>query len=240
MKISLFSSLIIVCALTTLASAATVQLTAVADTDVRMAAEDYAHSTRTGMWVSSVSTNAMKGYMRFELPTDIDYVTSATLTLTRQVAGAWSPTYDIYGLDDDLIENDWLEINSARNPGEPYTRGLTWNNAPANDKTTANSFLAADSSMLSSFAVVGYNHGGSAGDTYSISGANLVNFLDVDSDGNVTFMIARNSGESTSLDVFGTKETGTAAMLSLTYEPVPEPISLALLGLGGLLIRRKK
>ena len=232
--------LLIITALAGISSAASVQLGAVADTDIRQVAPDYGLSNRSGMWVSSVSDNGIKGYMRFELPTDIDYVTSATLTLSRDIAGAWNSTYDIYGLDDDVTANDWEEINSARNPGDPYTMGLTWNNAPGNDTASETTFDPAESSMLGDFQVVGYNYGGTAGDTYSISGASLLNFLNGDTDENVTFMISRHSGESTSLDIFGVRETEAAATLTLEYVAVPEPATLALIGLGGLFIRKKR
>jgi hypothetical protein len=221
-------------------SAVTVDIGAAADTDIRQIAPDYGLSNRSGMWTSSVTGNSIKGYMRFELPTDIDYIVSASLTLTRHAAGAWNFTYDIYGLDDDVAENDWQEINSARNPGDPYTLGLTWNNAPGNDTSSATSFDPAESSMLGSFMVLGSTYGGAAGETYSVSTVNVANFLETDSDGNVTFMIARNSGESTSLDVFGTRETSTPAVLSIEYVAVPEPLTIALLGVGGIFIRIRK
>ncbi|MFI4910937.1 MAG: hypothetical protein ACIAQZ_04650 [Sedimentisphaeraceae bacterium JB056] len=196
----------------------TVTLSAVADTDIRMAAPDYAHSTRTGMWVSSQSTNGMKGYARFTLPTDIGSVVSSTITYNRTVAaGAWNSTYDIYVLNDNAVGNDWPSANSARNPGDPYTMGLTWNNAPGNDTTSSILFDTATTSMLGDFTVVGTSYGGTVGDSYSLSNTALNDAISADTDGAITLMISRHFGESSSMDVFGVVETGAPATLSITY-----------------------
>ncbi len=198
----------------------TISLNAVADTDIRYIAPDYAKANRAGIWVSSVTNNAIKGYARFELPTDIGTVLSATITYHRTVnAGAWNSTYDVYGLNNNVLGNDWPELSPGAIPGKDYTFGLTWNNAPGNDTASFVAFDLEKSTMLGAFQVLGTTYGGVKGDSYSVSTAAVKNFLNDDTDGAVTFMISRHFGESTSLDVFGAKETGAPATLSITYVP---------------------
>ncbi len=109
-----------------------------ADTDIRTAAPDYAKANRTEHFIVNASTtNAAKAYLKFELPADFQSATDAELTLTRAVTGAWSFEYWLYALKDNAVGNDWPELSPGANAGNPYTTGMTWNNAPGNNPADA-------------------------------------------------------------------------------------------------------
>jgi hypothetical protein len=117
------------------------------------------------------------------------------------------------------IGNDWLE----KNPGAlqlPYTYldGMTWNSAPGNDPNSAVDFVPNLVQSLTTFQSSGANYGGSAGDVYEISSDSIIEFLNADTDGSVTFMLSRN-GSSTSYDTFAAKENTAyqAPVLLLSY-----------------------
>lgn len=71
---------------------------------------------------------------------------------------------------------------------------------------------------------------------YSFSSAALDAFINADTNGYVTLLIVRGQASTSSNQArFQVKETGTGASLV-----VPEPMSMALLGLGGLIALRKR
>ena len=161
----------------------------------------------------TVVTNA-KAYVRFKLPSGFDAALTATFTVTRAVVGVWAPTYNISVLNDGVSnETDWVELD-----GEG---GMSWNNAPGNNLTSAYEFT--NSTWVGSFQVSKVIDGGYVGDSYSVGGENLINVLNADSNGYVTFMIGRD-GVSTSSDLWASSEHPTnswAPMLTLKYAGVP-------------------
>jgi hypothetical protein len=212
-------------------NAATVTLTPDADADVRMDAPDYGLGSRDQLYFNTDSNTGkyFKVYMRFELPADFGYAESAQLSLVRSTLGAWNFTYNLHGLKDDVSGQNWVESN-----------GLTWNNAPANDTSSSFAFTQDATGVLDTFSVVGSNNEGTVGGTHTFSSGDLITFLNSDTDGIINLMMSR-AGESSSLEAFASKENGTyaAPQLELTYV-VPEPVSIALLGFGALVLRRKK
>lgn len=203
-------------------AATTVTLTPTADTDIREIVPDYAKSDRNVMLIKSSPGDSAKGYIKYTLPLDTGTITSAEFKITRSSAGPWNYTYDVFGMKDAAIGNDWPELSPGDIPGQPYTSGLTWNNAPANDQGSMGGFDSNDvTASLGTFTFIGTNNGGSAGGTETMSSQDLVDFLNADSDRTVTLMIGRQ-GTSTSADLFATKEHTTldAPSLVITYEPL--------------------
>lgn len=75
------------------------------------------------------------------------------------------------------------------------------------------------------------------GELYTFSGAALDAFLNADTNGQITFLIARGDPSTSSNQArFQVREVGTGAYLDV----IPEPATMALLGLGGLFVIRRK
>ncbi len=199
----------------------TVTITAAADTDIRQAVPDYCKSNRD-IWLAKNNTNdGIKSYFKFKLPADVESVLQAQFETTRKLAGAWNYEYNIHGLNDDVVGNDWPELSPGNIPGEPYTSGLTWNNAPGNDPNTTFGFNSDATDILATFSVIGYNNGGVAGGTYTASSAALADFLNTDTDSVVTLMVGR-PGFSSSVDLFYSKDQteDEPPKLTITYTPL--------------------
>ena len=157
-------------------------------------------------------TNCAKAYIRYKLPADFGSAVSATFTITRTAVGAWGWPHDVSGLDDGISgELDWVEQDGS---------GMNWNDAPGNLTNSPNAFT--DSVAVGSFTTTKTANGGVVGDSWSITGTALVDFLNADANGYVTLMIGR-SGISTSFDTFSSKENtnNAAPTLSLEYLIVP-------------------
>lgn len=198
----------------------TVTLTPAADTDIRQAAPDYCKSNRD-IWLAKNNTNdGIKTYIKFQLPDDVDTVLSAEFQTTRKIAGAWNFVYNIHGMNDNAVGNDWPEISPGNIPGLPYTSGLTWNNAPVNDANSTYGFTSDATGVLAAFTVIGSNNGGTPGDTYTASSPALADFLNTDTDSVVTLLIGR-PGFSSSADQFYTKDQAVSEppKLVITYVP---------------------
>ena len=139
--------------------------------------------------------------MRFDLSTirNINEVKWASLSLNGHGminANFWT---DIWGLNDDVSGQDWDEAN------------ITHNNAPGNaanndldgGETTQ---LAASCYLANSLENTG---------TMEYSNTNIVNFIQNDTDGLVTFIIRRTSGDATGNAGFSSREAGFAPVLKL-------------------------
>lgn len=221
------------------ANATVVTLTPDADGDIR--SKDLADNgyNRNVLWVANEgsdpsTTRSGKGYIRFALPGNIDTVASATLDLSLAVARNSEKTYNFYVLNDGVAyETNWKEWNSE-NTGNADA-GLTWNNAPANDKGSPTAFTS-DAASLGSLIK------GASATNITFNAASLATAVENDSNGFITIMLSVNNVTSSS-DQFASKENTDYAVpsLQLDYTPVPEPATLGLFGLfaiGLLLFRR--
>jgi hypothetical protein len=156
-------------------------------------------------------------YLRFQLPNDIDTVNSATITLYK-VDTNTIKTVELHGLTNESLDN-WVETS------------ITFNAAPAGTAFTTRQPDGADSDLLS-------NQGISSGANATVvlnNSANMVNFLNGDTNGLVTFILS-DADNSFAYSEFATKENVSvgafAPTLNLDYNPIPEPASFATIGLG--------
>lgn len=172
--------------------------------------------------------NNRKGYIRFDLTSITDPIVDASLGLIYAWRSGDRPanpsTYYVYGLIDGHPGENWNEST------------ITWNNAPANDRNSAGGFLAAETIFLGSYELS--FPGTEAGDEILFTSNELVSFLQNDTDGLVTLMLTRQQ-RNFSIESFASKESAlwSAPTLSVT---VPEPATIAILSLGGLLLRRRR
>ncbi len=211
--------------------ATVVTLDAVADSHVASNSADYNYGTETGLSVYNKSTNTgCKAYMRFELPADFGTATSATMRIVVSYQGKpWNSSYNVYGLNDTASGQDWGETT------------ITWNNAPAND-TSSSSDFTSDATNVGSFGVTGYKHVNEVGAAKTVSTAELLSFINADTDRAVTLMINDINTYNAS-NAFASRENTTyaAPQLVMDYTPIPEPATIGLLTLGfGFLYRRRK
>ena len=141
-----------------------------------------------------------------------------------QVEVASSSTTQIYGLKHASSGQNWIESGAG---------SITFDNAPANDISGA--FFTSDATgVLTSVSsapigVVNFS-----------STTALVDFINNDTDGLITLMVAQASPLDSFRFASGETSVGIEPTLELTY--IPEPASVLLLGLGGvmLLARRRR
>ena len=189
---------------------------------------------------------ARKPYLRFDLSgLPAGEITDASLSLYISANNSGgSPlnpapaayTISVYGLADGVGEN-WVEGNGGtdNNPANE----IVWTNAPGNLTTSGINFNA-DATLL---GILNIANTDATGSTVTFNATpELLTFLNADTDNLVTLMLARSEAGSPNLN-FASKEFTPGDLsdeptLNLTI--VPEPGSLALLGLGGLLIARRR
>lgn len=133
------------------------------------------------------------GYWRFDLADVVGDVDAATLSFTFTGAGgssAANSTYQVYGLVDGHPGEAWDEAS------------VTWNNAPANDTGSGTALLAGEATLLGTFSVTTTDPPGT---TVPFSSAELLTFLQADTDLLATIMIVRSQANFGS-ELFAAKE----------------------------------
>ena len=208
---------------------------------------------------NSAAGNHRKAYLRFDIDADLcASVLTAQLTLATR-DDPWGAnddpnkvwTFNVFGLNDSASGDGdpdssgspgWWEGTGVSGLVGQDVPGIDWLNAPANDNT-GDGFTSA-ATLLGTFAITGDSI---AGQTIDFSSTALIDFLNSDTNGLVTLMIARDTlGDDPSTDTvihfFASKEYqggAYAPTLDITY--VPEPATLALLGGGiGLAALRRR
>jgi len=167
-----------------------------------------------------------KTYIRFGLGSGPHTFTDGALKLTLT---------DAYNYGDSPFYYQSVYLLNDGDPGENWNEGtITWNNAPAND-VASTSGLLSNATLIGTLSNADYDKGISLGSiaTFVVPSA----ALNADTNGVVTFILVEQ--------VWGMLDREYASKENTIYagpilEVVPEPVTMILLGFGGLLLRRRK
>lgn len=190
----------------------------------------------TGLQVGSgwpQGTDRFGAWLSWNLPVDLAgaTVTSATLTMKQTVDGAGG-SFPTLGIRVNLMSHDWTEM------------GLTVYKYDGVNSWTDGYYMGYGDRVAD---------GGGVPIIYDTQTVTIGNYSDVVfsmasavqywADGGTNyglFLDADNSGYDTYVQFCSSEVAGSEPVLSLTYEPIPEPLTLILLGIGGLAAVRSK
>lgn len=202
-------------------------------------------SMETKNGVTGTSELYRKAYVRFDVSdVDLSELTDAAFEMSVAVVGSATQTFNLYGLNDGNAGENWIE---GTNTSFALATGgsITWNNAPGN--AAGNAVDPTSTVLLGNFT------GGAIKSKVGISGDTLLDFLQSDSDGSVTFVITRDTqaGYADLAHCFYSKENlaGEGGVSDPIYAPtlrletaVPEPSTVVLLlgMVAGLMLLHRK
>ncbi len=166
------------------------------------------------------SSNGNKSWIKFDLgDLDVGNLLSAILTVSLHEGKSGDQSFDVSYVNNDYLDNiDWAE------------KSITWNNAPGNDTADLGLLDPAKTTYLST---VNFTDG-LAGDSFAID---VLGALQTDTDG-IVQIVLHNSPNSINLSTHDHPEEAQRPFIDATM--VPEPMTLILLGLGGLIVARRK
>ncbi len=171
--------------------------------------------------------------------------------------------FDISGLDVSSLASAQLRLTFVSNPdtcsvsavNDDYTVGmdwnnnLTWNNAPGNYTSSdgVNADMAGitqeqlrtelDSTKTTLVGTLDYSSATASGEQFYI---NVLPILQADTDGIVQFVLHNSHGYTVLGSNYDGDQNGDVYYPALITSTVPEPATLFLMGLGGLLSQRKR
>jgi hypothetical protein len=235
------SALAIALVLTTFAQANTIS--AVTSSRTNMSTPTASYFDASKLTVKSSGSNIDKCWVKFDLANltkggianylvgglkNSDIVIDSAVVSLYLLDPTAARTFDISYLNDSTTEN----INWVGSKTDPQL--LTWNNAPGNDTTSASALLSGKARLIQNCSVP-------ATDGYRVQ-IDVKSFIADDTDGIVQFVLHNSSGQ---VDIAAHTVSATynppslPPSIEITYHVVPEPATLAVLGLGGLLLRRR-
>jgi hypothetical protein len=221
----------------TVASAATVTVTGIKSTEARRAVSSLTtnpETTKITMKSDSSNTSKLaKSWVKWDLnsvysanPGLKGNISGATLTMYVYCTVSTARTLNVVGVNDGVAQA-WTGTD------------ITWANAPGNDTTSPTAFNTSVTTTVGPMSIPV-----TTGAAYfnltpvTLTGQALVDFLNTDSDGIISLGLA-SGGVSFQIDLMSMYYNSGAYAPTLDLTGTPEPATLAILGLGGLLLRRR-
>lgn len=175
-----------------------------------------------GVWGEDTTSNtldAKKSYLQFDLSGVSGTISNATLTIYSFLSNSDGKDYYIYGLNDG--NNEAWSADT-----------IDWFNAPGN---ITNSGTALDAALTTQLAFCDFNTDG----IQDVSNTDVTAFINADTDNLVTFIFTAG-GTAYMYNVLAGTYYDANYVPVLTLEVIPEPATLILLGLGGLISLRRR